>query len=381
MVKVGTRVCLRPDGLLNGEVLLSLARQVDRLRREGREVVLVSSGAVGMGRAVLRPPVGEESLPTKQALAALGQVELMNAYKQIYGFLHIPVAQVLLTRDDLGARERYLNARHTLLTLLHHGVLPVINENDSVATDEIRFGDNDTLAAMVGALLDAHAVVNLTSAPGLLAPDPDHPGQDRVLAEVREIGPEIEALDRGTTTAGGTGGLASKLQAARIATRAGAAMVIGPASAEDVLLRLVAGEEVGTLFPPRGGRLRSRKRWLAVGARTRGTLVVDPGAARALALQGRSLLPVGITRVEGRFGAGDLVAVRNPEGREIGRGLANYGSEEIRLLLGQPTRRIPEILGYPGYEEVIHRDNLVLVEGPLPPDQEPKRDPCPKPPP
>lgn len=363
VVKVGTRVCIRPDGLLNGEVLVSLARQVGRLRQEGREVVLVSSGAVGMGRALLRGGADEESLPTKQALAALGQVELMNAYKQIFGLLHVQVAQVLLTRDDLGARDRYLNARNTMLTLLRHGVLPVVNENDSVATDEIRFGDNDSLAAMVGALLDAHAVVNLTSAPGILAPDPESPGKDRVLSEVREIGPDIEALDRGTVTAGGTGGLASKLQAARIATRYGGAMVIAAATADDVLLRLVAGEELGTIFLPRSGRLRSRKRWLAMGARTRGTLVVDAGAVRALARQGRSLLPVGITRVEGRFGVGDLVAVCGPEGREIGRGLTNYGAEDVLRLLGQPTSRIPEILGAPGYEEIIHRDNLAIAEG------------------
>jgi len=364
VVKVGTRVCIRPDGLLNGEVLVSLARQVDRLRREGREVVLVSSGAVGMGRAVLRAGADQESLPTKQALAALGQVELMHAYQQVYGLLHIQVAQVLLTRDDLGARDRYLNARNTLLTLLRMGVLPVVNENDSVATQEIRFGDNDSLAAMVGALLNAQAVINLTSAPGILAPDPDHPGQDRVLDVVREITAEIEALDRGTVTSGGTGGLASKLEAARIATRYGGSMVIACAAEEDVLLRLVAGEKLGTIFLPRSERLCGRKRWLAMGARTRGTLHVDAGAARALVIQGRSLLPVGITGVEGRFKAGDLVGVCGPDGGEVARGLSNYGSEDVVRLLGQPTRRIQEILGHAGYEEIIHRDNLASVLAP-----------------
>lgn len=361
VIKVGTRVCIRPDGLLNGEVLVSLARQVHRLRGEGREVVMVSSGAVGMGRALMRGNSAEETLPTKQALAALGQVELVNAYKQLFGLLHIPVAQVLLTRDDLGARDRY---RNTLRTLLAMGVLPVVNENDSVATQEIRFGDNDSLAAMVGALLDAPAVINLTSAPGILAPAPQNPGQDRVLDVVRRISPEIEALDRGTLSAGGTGGLASKLEAARIATRYGAAMVMAEAAAEDILLRLVAGEKVGTLFTPGSVRLRGRKRWLAMGARTRGTLHVDAGAARALLAQGRSLLPVGIARVEGRFKVGDLVGVCDPEGREIGRGLTNYASEDILRLKGLPTSRISEVLGHPGYPEIIHRDNLAASESP-----------------
>lgn len=354
VVKVGTRVCIRPDGKLNGEVLVSLAQQIDRLRQDGREVVLVTSGAVGMGRALL---AAGDDLPDKQALAALGQVELMHAYKAIFGLLHIHVAQVLLTRDDLGARDRYLNARNTLLALLRHGVLPVVNENDSVATDEIRFGDNDSLSAMVGALLDAHAVLNLTSAPGILDAD------DRVIPLITEIGPSVEALDRGTTTSGGTGGLASKLEAARITMRYGGAMTIAAATEPSVLLRLLSGEELGTLFVPGPGRLRSRKRWLAMGARTRGSLVVDAGAERALVRQGRSLLPVGVVRVEGRFGVGDLVAVCSPEGREIGRGLTNYGAEDVLRLLGQPSGRIREILGYEGYEEVVHRDNLVIAEG------------------
>ncbi|HXE71956.1 MAG TPA: glutamate 5-kinase, partial [Candidatus Nitrosotenuis sp.] len=293
--------------------------------------------------------------------AAIGQVELMNTYKQIFGLLGIPVAQVLLSRDDIDSRPRYLNARNTLLTLLRSGCLPVVNENDSVATEEIRFGDNDILAALVGELVDAEVVINLTQAPGVLAPDPERPGQERVLSVISEVTEDLARLDRGTLSPGGTGGLASKLEAARATSRYGATMVMARADEEDVLLRLVEGAPLGTVFLPAPQRLARRKRWLASGT-PRGALYVDAGAVRALTRQGRSLLPVGIIRVEGAFRAGDLVAVRSPEGQEVGRGLTNYGSEEARRILGTPSARIAEVLGYEGYPEVIHRDNLFVLK-------------------
>lgn len=355
VVKLGTAVCIRPDGRFNGGVLMSLARQVDRVRRQGRQVVLVSSGAVGMGAESLRE-LKRDDLPHQQALATVGQVELMSRYRQLFSFLHVPVAQVLLSRDDLDARERYLNARNTLMTLLSAGVLPVVNENDSVATEELRFGDHDILASLVGAQVDAQLVVNLTQAAGVL----DATGS--VIPVVEEIDDSLFRLDRGTRAAGGTGGLRTKLEAARAAGRYGAIMVVARAEEEDVLGRILRGEPLGTRFLPRRDPLAGRKRWLAMGGRVRGSLAVDAGAARALCEEGGSLLPVGITGVEGDFRVGDLVAVCDPGGAEIARGLTNYSSEDLRRLLGETSARIPEILGYRGFDEAIHRDNMIILE-------------------
>jgi len=358
VVKIGTAVILGANGQPNGEVLLPLARQITRLRQAGREVVLVSSGAVGLGRAALR--ASSESLPMKQALAAIGQVELMNVWKRIFELLSVPVAQVLLTREDLRARERYLNARNTLLTLLEAGVLPVVNENDSVATAEIKFGDNDILACLVGALVDAGAVINLTQTRGLLHPSDDAPVEEWPTVHRVDDIDAVAGLVRSEKTASGTGGMASKLEAARVAVEYGGMMVIARAAEDDVLARLLAGEEVGTVFVPRRVKLAYRKRWLAAGGAPRGSVRLDDGAVRAVTTQGRSLLPVGVAEVEGEFGMGDLVAVCDREGRELGRGLVNYAARDLRLIQGQATARIEEVLGFRGCDEVIHRDNLFV---------------------
>lgn len=360
VVKCGTAVLLGSEGKLQGALLLSLAQQIRQLRDQGWEVVVVSSGAVGMGRSLLK--TGQENLREKQALAALGQVELMNVWRRVFDLLEVQVAQVLLTREDLRARERYLNARNTLVTLLEAGVLPVINENDSVTVTEIRFGDNDILSCLVGALVDAECVINLTQAPGLLDFSHDPP---RRLTRVTAITPEIEGLVRQETSRGGTGGMGSKLQAARVALEVGTSMVIARAVEPDILLRILAGEDVGTRFEAGGKRLSSRKRWLAAGGAPRGKLHLDAGAARALAA-GRSVLPVGIRSLEGEFGVGDLVSLLDPQGNELGRGLVNYPHHELARLIGQPTSQLEQILGYKGHPEAVHRDHLYAREAPCP---------------
>lgn len=359
VVKLGTRVCLDAQSRLNGKVLCPLAEQVLELREAGVQVILVSSGAVGMGREVLRLSGDGEHLPAKQALAAIGQVGIMEGYRRVFGLFHVDVAQVLLTREDLTDRTRYLNMRNTLLALLQYGVLPVINENDSVSTAEMRFGDNDNLAALVGALVSADVIINLTSVPGVLRPGPD--GSDEVVDTIDCIGPEIEALDKGVTTSGGTGGLTSKLQAAAVAVRYGGAMIIAPAREPRILTRVLAGEKLGTLFVPAASPLPMRKRWLASGARPSGALQVDVGAARALLDGEASLLAVGVTAVSGEFLPGDLVSVLDAEGREIARGLCNYGADEARRIMGLPSGKIAQVLGHSGYAELVHHDNLVLL--------------------
>lgn len=357
IVKCGTAVMLGSTGKLQGTLLLELAQQVHSLREQGWEVVVVSSGAVGMGRSLLK--TGQEELREKQALAALGQVELMNVWRRIFDLLDVQVAQVLLTREDLRARERYLNARNTLVTLLSAGVLPIINENDSVAVTEIRFGDNDILACLVGALLDAEVVVNLTQAEGLLDFSHDPPRRISVVSDINE---DVMGLVRQETSKGGTGGMRSKLEAARVALECGTAMVIARANEKNILLRLLAGEDVGTRFQPAGKRLTSRKRWLAAGGSPRGKLHLDAGATRAMA-DGRSILPVGLTGVDGEFGVGDLVSLHAPNGEELGRGLVNYPTHELRKLVGQPTSQMESLLGYRGHPEAVHRDHLYTRKG------------------
>lgn len=355
MVKCGTAVLLGDSGRLQGPLLLELAQQIRALRQAGHQVVVVSSGAVGLGRSLLAAaPGGSEDLRTKQALAALGQPELMNVWRQVFSLLEIQVAQVLLTREDLRARERYLNARNTVEALLDAGVVPVINENDSVATAEIRFGDNDILACLVGALTDADLVVNLTQAAGLLDFSSTPP---RRVPLVERITPEIRGLVRSEISKGGTGGMLSKLDAAEVALECGVSMVIARASEPGVLSRLANREDVGTRFQPRGRRLPSRKRWLAAGGAPRGRLSLDEGAVRALH-EGRSVLPVGIREVEGEFGVGDLVGLHDAAGLELGRGLTNYAAHELRKVRGEPSARLEEILGYRGHAEAVHRDHL-----------------------
>ncbi len=350
IVKLGTSSCLAEEGRVRGEVILPLARDIAAVRQQGVKVVLVSSGAVGMGR---RTPWGSRIDPrevsAKQALAALGQVELMNMWQGVFELLGLGVAQVLLTRQELSRRGRYLNARNTLTTLLAAGVLPVINENDSVATDEIRFGDNDILAALVGSLIEADLVVNLTRADGLL----DRSGDDPVvISEVAEVDESLFKMVDPELSAGGTGGMASKLHAAKEAARYGAAMVIASSSHPNVLTEILQGLPVGTLFWPAKDPLRGKKRWLASSTLVAGEVRIDPGAYRALVVKGSSLLSVGIVSIEGEFRRGDVVSVLDAEGHEMGRGLVDHSSTELRATIKEKT----------GAQVVIHRDNLFLRE-------------------
>lgn len=359
VVKLGTGIFMRDDGRPDGPVLLSLAQQVAALMGRGCRVVLVSSGAVGMGRSILGVE-GSLSLGEKQALAAVGQVALMNTWQGVFGFLDIHVAQVLLTREDMESHERYLNARNAFLALQRRGILPVVNENDSVATEEIKIGDNDQLASLVGNVVDADLVVNLTSTEGLWTANPQDDPAARVVREVVEVDEAIEAMVQQKKTLHGTGGMQTKLAAARIAMRYGAHMAIVPGRERDILLRLLAGEEVGTLFRPASRPVRGRKRWIAYGGRAAGVVKVDEGAARALARDGRSLLAAGVVGVQGHFEVGDLVRIEGPGGEKIGRGLINYASDQLARIQGLPTDAFERVLGFKGHDEIIHRDHLVL---------------------
>ena len=362
VVKVGSSV-LTEDGAVRGEVFGEMARQVSALFDEGREVVVVSSGAIAVGSRELGWSGPGRSIPEKQAAAAVGQIGLVDLYRKRFAPHGRRVGQVLVPRGGLEQRERFVNARHTLLTLLGLGVVPIVNENDTVATEEIRFGDNDNLSATVVNLVTADLLVILSDVDGLYDRPPGEAGAEppRVIDCVEEFTPEIVRAARGSSSAFGRGGMTTKLEAAQAAARCGASTVVANGRAPDVLLRVAAGEVVGTLFQA-GSRLASRKHWLAYTTRTRGSLVLDDGAVKALVERGKSLLAAGVSEVRGGFGVGDPVACLDGRGREIARGLVAYGSEEIRRIAKLPAREIPRVLGYSNGDEVIHRDDLVLLE-------------------
>ena len=359
VVKVGSSVLTR-DGRVRSRAFADVARQVSALHDEGREVVLVSSGAVAIGSHTLGWSHPGRSIPEKQAAAAVGQIGLSEIYKRRFAAHGKRVAQVLVTRTGLEDRERFLNARRTLSTLLRLGVVPVVNENDTVATDEIRFGDNDNLSATVVNLIAADLLVLLTNVDGLLAsaPVPGEPPPP-LFDVVEEITPAVLRAARGPGSAFGRGGMTTKLEAARTAARSGCATVVCNGLSRDVVLRVAAGEPVGTLFSAQA-RLRSRKHWLAFTTRARGEIVLDDGAVRALRERGRSLLPAGVLAVRGRFRVGDVVACVDQRGAEVARGLVSYSALETDRIKGLSTKRIAEVLGYSNGDEVIHRDDLVL---------------------
>ncbi len=365
VVKVGSSVLTR-DGRLRPRVFGEIASQVAKLRAGGREVVVVSSGAIAVGSRDLGWDGPGRSIPEKQAAAAVGQIGLLDLYRKRFARHGAQVAQVLVTRVGLEDRERFLNARHTLTKLLELGVVPIVNENDTVATDEIRFGDNDNLSATVVNLVSAELLVILSDVDGLHVEPPKKGARKPALFDrVDAITPEVERAARGSVSAFGRGGMTTKLEAAQVAARCGAATVLCNGRTRDVLLHAAAGEPVGTLFLP-GNRLASRKHWLAFTTRTRGELVLDAGAVRALVEGGKSLLAAGISEVRGRFGTGDAVACVDGSGRELARGLVSYSSEEIRRIAKLPAREITRVLGYSNGDEVIHRDHLVLLQDPAP---------------
>ncbi len=360
VVKVGSAL-LTDDGRgLDEQMITSLVDQLARLRSRGCEVVLVSSGAVAAGLVRLGWSGRPHVLHDLQAAAAVGQSVLVQSYENAFKQHDIVSAQVLLGHDDVIARDRYLNARGTLNTLLKLGVVPVVNENDTVVTDEIRFGDNDTLAALVANLIDADALLLLTDQQGLFEQDP-RSNPNAKLVESEDV--HNPALDNmaGESGALGRGGMVTKLRAARLAARSGSETVIAGGRIDDVIAQVTSGANVGTWL--RTGKLpqAARKQWLASMVQSQGSVVLDEGAVRVLRDSGRSLLPVGVCGVQGSFERGDMVSCRDSEGREIARGLVNYDAGETRRIMGSASKEIEGILGYAADEELIHRDNLVLV--------------------
>ena len=361
VLKVGTSTLTR-NGQLRPERFTALARDVAGILDGGRQVVLVSSGAIAVGASKLGWQHTGQSVREKQAAAAVGQIGLVELYQRRFAKRDRHVAQVLLTRAGLEQHERFMNARHTMLELLRLGVVPIVNENDTVATEEIRFGDNDNLAATIVNAVEADLLVILTDVEGLYerAPEKGEPAPP-LIRTVESITPAIESAASGAGTRFGSGGMITKLEAAKNAARSGAATVLCHGGTRDVLSRLLAGEQHGTLFAP-GERLRGRKHWLAFTAKPRGTIVIDEGASRALRKRGPSLLPAGVLRVEGNFEIGDSVRCVNEERQEVARGLVGYSSEDVAALAGRPTKEIDAVLGYSNGDEIIHRDDMVLVD-------------------
>ncbi len=366
VVKIGTSVLTRDDGRLHRQRLNRLCRDLTSILRSGRRLVLVSSGAVGAGVGVLGLRQRPTDLARLQAAAAVGQSHLIQAYERAFGRQGYHVAQLLLTAADFANRTRYLNIRNTICTLLDWGTIPIINENDTVSVEELRFGDNDRLAALVTTLIRAPLLIMLSTVDGLLATPPGKAarstGAGNVIRLVPRINSAIRALAGPSSSRFGTGGMQTKLEAARICMAAGESVILANGLRRGIIQRILAGEPVGTLFLPHGRTLSARKRWLAFSVRPRGRVYVDEGAARALLRQGRSLLPVGVRRVEGDFRAGDPVAICDPSGREIARGLTNYSAVELARIRGLRSAKVRALLGRTAYEEVIHRDNLALAE-------------------
>jgi glutamate 5-kinase len=361
VVKVGTNVLADPSGRLDRHRIQSLADQLYRVRVGGRKVVLVTSGAIGAGVGRLGLGRRPADLPRLQACAAVGQSALMQLYHESLTPHGVTAAQILLTAGDFDSRPRYLNVRNTIRTLFEYGALPVINENDTVSVAEIKFGDNDHLAAMVTNLLRAPLLVLLTNVDGLYSDDPGTNPDAKLLVTVSQIDRSVADLAAATTSALGTGGMKSKLRAARLATAAGEAVIMANGSIDGVLDRVFAAEPVGTLFLPHGKNVPAWKRWLGFTARPKGALRIDAGAKRALVEQGKSLLAVGVVAIEGTFGKGDVVSIFDEDGEEIARGLCNYSSEDASRLRGKQTDQIATVLGGVPYPELVHRDNLVLV--------------------
>lgn len=361
VVKVGSAVLTMGSGL-NHNVLENLAKELTFLRQSGREVILVSSGAVAAGRKKLSIDSPILRMREKQAVAAVGQSRLMRFYDDLFERYDQQVAQVLLTHDDLAHRDRYLNVRNTMCTLLEWGIVPIINENDTVSVKELRFGDNDTLGAMVTNLIDADVFICLTDVDGLYTGNPCNDASARRVHTVAEVDEKVEDMAGNICDSNlGTGGMRSKIIAAKMVSVRGGCSFIGPGREPGVVQKLFGGELVGTFFLPQPAKMASRKHWIAYTLRPKGYLVLDSGACRALSRQGKSLLPSGILEVRGDFGLGDPVHCLDKDGTAIAAGLVSYNSAEISKIYGHHTSEIETIIGYKDSDEVIHRDNLVML--------------------
>ncbi len=365
VVKLGTALLTGGGDCLDEKMTAALVAQVAGLHGRGAEVALVSSGAIAAGRDRLKLPRKIRGIPYKQVLASVGQGRLMNTYDRLFARHDINVGQALLTKGDLADRAGYLNARNTLLALLELGVVAIVNENDVVSTDEIKeakFGDNDNLSAMVANLIDADLLLLLTDTGGLYTADPTRNPEAELVPEVRKIDAAVRKLAAVTHSALGTGGMITKIEAAALATASGVHVVIADGRQPDVITRLASGEPIGTHFPPTTSKLESRKRWMLSGLCTRGKLVIDSGAATALRKQNRSLLAAGIRKAEGRFARGDIVAICDAGGNQVGCGITNYSSGDIGVIQGAHSTKIASLLSFDYGPEVVHRNNLALLE-------------------
>ena len=361
VAKVGSSLVTNDGRGLDFNAVAQWARQIALLHKQGRQVVLVSSGAIAEGMARLGWAKRPTAMHELQAAAAVGQMGLAQAYEVAFSEHDLRSAQILLTHEDLADRQRYLNARSTLFALMRLGVVPIVNENDTVATDEIAVGDNDTLGALVTNLIEADALVILTDQRGLYEADPRKDPDARFVAHAQAGDPALESMAGGSGSGIGKGGMLTKILAARRAARSGAHTVIASGREPDVMLRLAAGECIGTELRAATPVLSARKQWMADHLRLRGRLILDDGAVRALLIEGKSLLPVGVSRVEGVFAQGDVVACLDSSGKECARGLVNYSSSDARRIMGQPSSKIEAILGHVSETELMHRDNLIVL--------------------
>lgn len=360
VIKIGSNLLTSDTGLDESRIAL-LSEEISRIHTEGTDVAMVSSGAVAAGMQRLGLKRKPADIRHKQAAAAAGQSRLMWAYERSFARHGKTVAQILITRDAFYDRVRYINAKNTLLTLFDFGIIPIINENDSVAVDEIKFGDNDQLASLVSGLLGADRLIILSDVEGLYTKDPIRFRDAELIPFVEEVTADIERAAGSTGSAVGTGGMYSKLLAAKKAMRFGITVNIINGRVPGLIEAVLSGRRYGTEFRPSGARITSRKGWIAFGVKARGTILLDEGARDALTLRGKSLLPSGIAGIEGNFNAGDAVYCTDREGRRIGKGLTNYSSDELRRIIGLRTTEIEKVLGYKYSDEVIHRDNLVLL--------------------
>ena len=362
VVKLGTALLTSKNASIDYNLIKNIVRQIAELMKDGREIFLVSSGAIGAGFPFLKLDKRPKTLPLLQAAASLGQAKLMRVYDDLFSEHDINVAQILLTRDDLKYRNRHLNIRNTLNSLVQNKILPIINENDTVSVDEIKFGDNDMLSALVSNLIRADVLINLTSVNGVYKKSDDGKTLDsEIIYEVKGVPPSIFGHITSNISTLGSGGMAAKLKAAKMVTTAGEFMVIANGRTENIIKKILNGERVGTLFVPNKAKMETRKRWIAFFHQAKGKLYVDDGACEALVNGGKSLLPSGIKSIHGNFNPGDIVFIYGQDDKEIGKGLVNFSNKELKLIAGHHTNDIEKILGLRSYNEVIHRNNLVIT--------------------
>ncbi|WP_375752939.1 glutamate 5-kinase [Vibrio sp. HN007] len=362
VVKLGTSVLTGGTLALDKAHMVELVRQCANLRKQGHSVVMVSSGAIAAGREHLDYPALPNTMSSKQLLAAVGQSQLIQVWESLFAIYGLKIGQMLLTRADLEDRERFLNARDTINTLLDNGIIPVVNENDAVATSEIKVGDNDNLSALVGILCGADKLLLLTDQPGLFTADPRKDPDAELIREVSTIDETLRKIAGGSGTTLGTGGMATKLQAADIARRAGIEVIIAAGSAENVIYESLSDQPHGTRFLPLPEALENRKRWILAGPSASGDIVIDAGAAKAVVERGSSLLAKGVTKVTGTFARGEVARVKTEKGELVAKGISSYSSEDLTKIIGKHSKDIGSILGYDHGSEVIHRDDLVVIQ-------------------